>query len=163
MNTQVVAPGSVADIVAGLSPAVSTVRVVYPDLHGIQRGKDIPVAELVRFSESGLGFCQAVMGTDLRHTPVVGGERGYPDMVARPDLSTLVELPWELGVSRWCDARVTFTVDVTDGGSGRRLHERRFGRHRAMVSEALVQRRTRFKSRCARRNQAARGPTSVWI
>ena len=40
-------------------------------------------------SPSGLGFCWAVMGTDLRHTPVVGGEQGYPDMVARPDLSTL--------------------------------------------------------------------------
>ena len=99
MNPQAAAPGSVADIVAGLSPGVSTVRVVYPDLHGVQRGKDIPVAELVRFAESGLGFCQAVMGTDLRHTPVVGGETGYPDMVARPDLSTLVELPWEPDVA----------------------------------------------------------------
>jgi glutamine synthetase len=35
------------------------------------------------------------MGTDLRHTPVVGGEIGYPDMVAKPDVSTLVRLPWE--------------------------------------------------------------------
>lgn len=78
-----------------ISPAVSTVRVVYPDLHGIQRGKDVPIAELELASHRGLGFCWAVMGTDLRHTPVVGGEEGYPDMVARPDLSTLVELPWE--------------------------------------------------------------------
>ena len=31
-----------------LSPAVSTVRIIYSDLHGIQRGKDIPVAELAR-------------------------------------------------------------------------------------------------------------------
>jgi len=46
-------------------------------------------------AESGLNFCWAVMGTDLRHTPVVGGEIGYPDMVAKPDLSTLVRLPWE--------------------------------------------------------------------
>ena len=36
--------------------------------------------------EQGLSFCSAVMGTDLRHTPVVGGEEGYPDMIARPDL-----------------------------------------------------------------------------
>ena len=39
------------------------------------------------------------MGTDLSHTPVVGGEEGYPDMVARPDLTTLRELPWEPDVA----------------------------------------------------------------
>jgi glutamine synthetase len=39
------------------------------------------------------------MGTDLRHTPVVGGEAGYPDFVARPDLSTMQTLPWEPGVA----------------------------------------------------------------
>jgi len=27
--------------------------------------------------EEGVAFCAAVMGTDLRHTPVVGGEVGY--------------------------------------------------------------------------------------
>ena len=82
-----------------ISPAVGTVRITYPDLHGIQRGKDVPIAELDRAAESGLAFCWAVMGTDLRHTPVVGGESGYPDMLARPDLSTLVELPWEPDVA----------------------------------------------------------------
>jgi glutamine synthetase len=87
--------GDVASLRQSISPAVSTVRVTYPDLHGIQRGKDVPISELERTAQTGLGFCWAVMGTDLRHTPVVGGEEGYPDMVARPDLSTLVELPWE--------------------------------------------------------------------
>jgi glutamine synthetase len=82
-----------------LSPAVGTVRITYPDLHGIQRGKDVPVSQLKQAATGGLGFCQAVMGTDLSHTPVVGGEQGYPDMVARPDLSTLRELPWEPDVA----------------------------------------------------------------
>ncbi|MQA72804.1 MAG: glutamine synthetase [Solirubrobacterales bacterium] len=82
-----------------LSPAVSTIRTTYSDLHGSQRGKDVPLGELERAREHGLAFCWAVMGTDLRHTPVVGGERGYPDMLARPDLSTLVELPWEPDVA----------------------------------------------------------------
>jgi glutamine synthetase len=100
VNSQAAAaPASAADVIAGLSPAVSTIRIVYPDLHGIQRGKDIPISELERFVEDGLGFCQAVMGTDLAHTPVVGGEQGYPDMVARPDLSTMVEIPWEPDVA----------------------------------------------------------------
>jgi glutamine synthetase len=82
-----------------LSPAVGTIRITYPDLHGIQRGKDIPAAELEAAATGGLNFCWAVMGTDLSHTPVVGGEDGYPDMVARPDLSTLRELPWEPDVA----------------------------------------------------------------
>ena len=78
---------------------VTSVRIVFPDLHGIPRGKDVPVTEFDRVADSGLCFCSAVQGTDLRHTPVVGGEEGYPDMVARPDLSTLVSLPWEPGVA----------------------------------------------------------------
>jgi glutamine synthetase len=31
--------------------------------------------------------------------PVVGGEQGYPDMLARPDLTTLAQLPWEPDVA----------------------------------------------------------------
>jgi glutamine synthetase len=79
--------------------SVTSVRVIYPDLHGVARGKDVPLIEFDRVSEHGLAFCAAIMGTDLRHTPVVGGEAGYPDLVARPDLSTLTLLPWEPGVA----------------------------------------------------------------
>jgi glutamine synthetase len=79
--------------------SVTSVRVVYPDLHGVARGKDVPLVEFDRVSEHGLAFCAAVMSTDLRHTPVLGGEIGYPDLVARPDLSTLTLLPWEPGVA----------------------------------------------------------------
>jgi glutamine synthetase len=83
------------DVRAALPAEVTAVRVTYADLHGVQRGKDVPVAELEHVLRSGLAFCWAVMGTDLRHTPVVGGELGYPDMIARLDPSTLVQVPWE--------------------------------------------------------------------
>jgi glutamine synthetase len=79
--------------------SVTSVRVIYPDLHGVARGKDVPLVEFDRVSEHGLAFCSAIMGTDLRHTPVVGSEDGYPDLVARPDLATLTLLPWEPGVA----------------------------------------------------------------
>ena len=49
-------------------------------------GKDVPISEFDHAIEKGLCFCAAVMGTDLRHTPVVGGEDGYPDLIARPDI-----------------------------------------------------------------------------
>jgi glutamine synthetase len=82
-------------------PAVPTtsVRVLYPDLHGVARGKEVPIGEFDHAIEKGLCFCSAVMGTDLRHTPVRGGEEGYPDLLARPDLTTMATLPWEPGVA----------------------------------------------------------------
>jgi glutamine synthetase len=85
----------------GAEPAVptTTVRVLYPDLHGVARGKDVPIGEFDHAIEHGLCFCAAVMGTDLRHTPVRGGEEGYPDLTARPDLSTMATVPWEPGVA----------------------------------------------------------------
>ncbi len=96
---------SPAEVIAGGLPAASagtpitSVRLLYPDLHGVARGKDVPASEFDHVVEKGLCFCAAVMGTDLRHTPVVGGEAGYPDLIARPDLSTMLTLPWEPGVA----------------------------------------------------------------
>ena len=78
---------------------VTSIRVLYPDLHGVARGKDVPIAEFDYVLEQGLRFCAAVMGTDLRHTPVVGADEGYPDLVARPDMTTMTTLPWEPGVA----------------------------------------------------------------
>jgi glutamine synthetase len=78
---------------------ITSVRLVYPDLHGVARGKDVPAAEFDHVVEKGLCFCAAVMGMDLRHTPVVGGEAGYPDLIAKPDLATMITLPWEPGVA----------------------------------------------------------------
>ncbi len=78
---------------------VRSIRVLYPDLHGVARGKDVPIAEFDQVLEHGLRFCAAVMGTDLRQTPVVGGDEGYPDLIARPDMATIATLPWEPGVA----------------------------------------------------------------
>jgi glutamine synthetase len=78
---------------------VTSIRVLYPDLHGVARGKEVPIAEFDHVLDNGLRFCAAVMGTDLRNTPVVGGEAGYPDLIARPDMTTMTTLPWEPGVA----------------------------------------------------------------
>jgi glutamine synthetase len=98
-------PNSIADIAAGIGAAtdgaapITSIRLLYPDLHGVARGKDIPVSEFDHVVEAGISFCAAVMGMDLRHTPVVGGEAGYPDLIAKPDVSTMLSLPWEPGVA----------------------------------------------------------------
>ena len=83
MNTTIAGPGPPAAGLAGVDgrPPITSVRVLYPDLHGVARGKDVPICEFDHVVEQGLCFCAAVMGTDLRHTPVVGRRAGLP----RPD------------------------------------------------------------------------------
>ncbi len=93
------APATAADRLPPDGPPVRSIRVLFADLHGIARGKDVPISQFDHVIEHGLAFCAAVMGTDLRHTPVVGGEEGYPDMLVRPDLATMLSLPWEPGVA----------------------------------------------------------------
>jgi glutamine synthetase len=90
---------------------VRVVRVSYPDLHGIARGKDIPIGAFPRIAHEGVAHCTAIMTTDLRHNVVAGPENGFRDLVARPDPSTLVRLPWNPLVA-WSLA------DLEDVGGG---------------------------------------------
>jgi glutamine synthetase len=85
---------------------VRTVRMTYPDLHGISRGKDYPIEHFRHLAEDGGGFCEAIMTVDLRHTVTAGFEHGFQDIVGTPDLDTLVPIPWEPGTS-WCIADLT--------------------------------------------------------
>jgi glutamine synthetase len=83
---------------------VKAIRLLYADLHGVARGKNIPIAAFGDQAEHGVAFCAAVLATDLRQTPVVDDEReGYHDLVARPDTETLRVVPWEPEVA-WCVA-----------------------------------------------------------
>jgi glutamine synthetase len=86
---------------------VRAVRLQYADLHGICRGKDIPISAFRHASEDGIGFVAAIMTVDLRHNVVAGFEEGFPDLLARPDLDTLVALPWQPDV-------VACLVDLED-------------------------------------------------
>jgi glutamine synthetase len=78
---------------------IRAVRLQYADLHGINRGKDIPTWAFADAAAEGVGFVEAIMTVDLRHNVIAGFEKGFPDIVAWPDLGTLVELPWETGVA----------------------------------------------------------------
>ncbi len=78
---------------------VRAVRLQYADLHGICRGKQIPIDTFPHAVHDGIGFVAAIMTVDLAHNVVAGFERGFPDVLARPDLDTLVTLPWEPNVA----------------------------------------------------------------
>jgi glutamine synthetase len=86
---------------------VRAVRLQYADLHGICRGKLIPISAFPHVAEEGIGFVEAIMTIDLRHNVIAGFEHGFPDFLARPDLNTLVPLPWEEDV-------VACLVDLED-------------------------------------------------
>jgi Glutamine synthetase, catalytic domain len=86
---------------------VRAVRLQYADLHGICRGKLIPISAFPHVAEEGVGFVEAIMTVDLRHNVIAGFEHGFPDFLARPDLNTLVPLPWEEDV-------VACLVDLED-------------------------------------------------
>ena len=101
------APQRVSELAEG---GVRAVRLQYADLHGICRGKNIPISAFSHAAQDGIGFVAAIMTVDLRHNVVAGFEQGFPDLLARPDLTTLVALPWAPDV-------VGCLVDLVDPGT----------------------------------------------
>ena len=83
-------------MLSNLEPAgIRVVRLQFADVHGVCRGKDVPVPLFEHYAAHGITFVEAIMTIDLRHNMIAGFERGFPDLVARPDVATLVALPWE--------------------------------------------------------------------
>lgn len=88
---------------------IDVIRVSYPDLIGVDRGRDVLIDELSNVLGHGIAFCRAVYHTSPRGDVVAvqgGLESGLPDISAHPDLSTLTDLPWEPGAA-WCLADTT--------------------------------------------------------
>ena len=88
-----------ADLVAR---GIDVVRLSYSDLMGTERGRDLMVSNISRTVGDGVAFCRTVYGTtpggDV--VPIEGGlADGLPDVVAFPDVDTLVDVPWEPGVA----------------------------------------------------------------
>jgi glutamine synthetase len=107
---------------SGLEPAqqrlaadgIDVVRLGYADLIGVDRGRDVLVNRLARTVSSGVAFCRSVFGTTPRGGVVDfegGMSDGLPDVLAFPDVSTLLPVPWEPGVAH-CIADV-FNPDGT--------------------------------------------------
>jgi glutamine synthetase len=83
---------------------VDVVRVSYPDMIGVDRGRDVLIDQLGAAAEHGLSFCRAIYHTSPRGdvVPVQGGlEAGLPDITVYPDLATVTPLPWEPNAA-WC-------------------------------------------------------------
>ena len=96
--------------IAGLEEAVASftergidvVRLGYPDLLGVERGRDVLVDRFERTVSSGVAFCRSVFATSPKGDviDIAGGlSDGLPDVVAFPDLASVLPLPWEPGVA----------------------------------------------------------------
>ncbi len=90
----------IADVLA--SPG-NRVKVAVSDIDGILRGKYIHKDKFVSAVEGGFGFCDVVYGWDSQdqcydNTMSTGWHKGFPDAIARLDLGTHRNVPWDGGV-----------------------------------------------------------------
>ena len=109
---------TVDDVVAALPAEIHTIVAGGPDSNGIMRGKRLPVGQLERVLREGLAICDVfwvltIDESDLVRRPATAAgyfptERtGYPDIIARADLSTLRVVPWHDGTAFvLCDWRL---------------------------------------------------------
>lgn len=99
-------PGAIAAL---REQGIDVVRVSYSDMLGVDRGRDVLIGELPAALGHGLPFCRGIFHTSPQGdvVPVAGGiDAGLPDVLVRPDLSTLTPLPWEPGAA-WAIGDVT--------------------------------------------------------
>jgi glutamine synthetase len=95
------APGE-RDEPAGLAALSDEARIKVGgfDLDGILRGKSISVGKFRSACDTGFGFCDVIFGWDSQdalydNARFTGWHTGYPDVLARVDLSTYRRVPWE--------------------------------------------------------------------
>lgn len=79
------------------------------DIDGVLRGKYISLEKFFSSVEKGFGFCDVIFGWDAAdvlydNVKYTGWHTGYPDTLAKIDLSTFRVIPWESGVAHFiCD------------------------------------------------------------
>jgi len=82
----------------------SKVKVAVSDIDGVLRGKYLHIGKFEGAAEQGpgggFGFCDVVFGWDMGdqcydNTNVTGWQHGFPDALARLDLNTHRNVPWD--------------------------------------------------------------------
>ncbi|KAN0019646.1 hypothetical protein ACTFIU_002864 [Dictyostelium citrinum] len=79
------------------------VKIAGSDIDGILRGKYLDKSKFESSIKKGLGFCSVIFGWDSSdsaydNVTFTGNHTGYPDIGARPDVSTFRTIPWEYDV-----------------------------------------------------------------
>jgi glutamine synthetase len=81
------------------SPA-GKVKLAVTDIDGVLRGKYVHKDKFLSAADGGIGFCNVVFGWDMGdvcydNARYTGWHTGYPDALAKIDLSTHREVPWD--------------------------------------------------------------------
>ena len=79
------------------------VKVAVSDIDGVLRGKYLHKEKFYSAAEGGFGFCDVVFGWDMMdvtydNTTMTGWHKGFPDALAKIDLGTFRNVPWDGGV-----------------------------------------------------------------
>lgn len=78
---------------------IDTVIVAGTDMQGRLFGKRLTGGHYLRVGRAGVGTCSVVLGWGHDHSldpgyEITGWHNGYPDMLAKPDASTIRRYPW---------------------------------------------------------------------
>ena len=82
---------------------VHKVKVACSDIDGVLRGKYLHKDKFEGAADEGFGFCDVVFGWDVGDNPydnatVTGWQHGFPDALAKLDLDTHRNVPWDGGI-----------------------------------------------------------------
>ena len=81
---------------------VDVLRLIYSDVIGVTRSKDLLVSQLDKGAHNGPAFCQGIWVTNTRGDVLEANNiasDGLQDMVSRLEPDTITDLPWEPGVA----------------------------------------------------------------
>ena len=83
---------------------IASIKIGGFDIDGVLRGKYISREKFDSAVEKGLGYSDVIFGWDYSdalydNVTVTGWHTGYPDALARMDLSSFRLIPWEPGTA----------------------------------------------------------------
>ncbi len=128
---------------------IEYVKIGAPDIEGVYRGKRVAAKHFLNSLEEGFGQCDVLFGWDigevvLPNLKFSNWERGFADIVMKPDLSTFALVPWEEHVASCvCDLWTEHGEPVSI--SPRYVLQRVAERARAMGFEALAAAELEFR------------------
>jgi glutamine synthetase len=79
---------------------IEYVKIGAPDMEGVYRGKRVDAAYFLKALDDGFAQCDVLFGWDIAENVLPNltfsnWERGFADLVMRPDLTTFAPVPWE--------------------------------------------------------------------
>ncbi len=131
------------------------IKIGAPDIEGVYRGKRVAAQHFLHSLEEGFGQCDVLFGWDIAEVVLPNlkfsnWERGFADIVMKPDLATFALVPWDEHVASCvCDLWTEQGERVTI--APRYVLGRVVERARALGYEALAA--TELEFRFFRENQ----------